>query len=313
MYNIDIIKSAINIFKELSKKNIKGYKKINFIKNTLGCHINSIYNWINKFKNLHLNTFNKSKYNNVKVTDEIEIFILNSITKFNTFNIKKIKSNIKKKFNIILSRTTIYNVLHKNNLTYKKTKVKTIPYTNEKLKELKNELINKIKPVQNYLNSYDEMAIYLNDTPTYGWSIKGKDCIIENKKTLIKKRFTIGMAIDKKANIDFTLIEGSLKQDKLNKNKLKSQTFFMDNASIHKSKKMKMYIEKNNINVIFNIPYCSEFNPIEYIFSLLRKKLINENVESINDILKIVINFKKEINKEHVKNIFNKCIKSIEN
>jgi transposase len=83
----------------------------------------------------------------------------------------------------------------------------------------------------------------------------------------------------------------------------------MDNASIHKSKKMTKYIKDNNLNVIFNIPYCSEYNRIEYIFLLLIKKLLSEEKNDKEDIIKIMIKFKKEINKVHIKNIFNKCIK----
>ena len=178
---------------------------------------------------------------------------------------------------------------------------------------------DKIKPVFNNLNSYDEMAIYLNDTPSYGWSKKGTDCIIKTKKSLNKKRYTIGMNININSDIDFTLIEGSLKQDKLinffnklNKNKIKNRTFLMDNSSIHKSKKMIKYIKDNNLKVIYNIPYCSEYNLIEYIFSLLRKKLLNEEINNEKDIIKIIVKFKKEINKNHVKNIFNKCMSYIE-
>ena len=65
-------------------------------------------------------------------------------------------------------------------------------------------------------------------------------------------------------DIDFTLIEGSMKQDKLinffnklHKNKIKNSYFLMDNASIHKSKKMTKYIKDNYLKVIYNIPHCS--------------------------------------------------------
>lgn len=321
MYSIDTIKNAIKLFYELKKNNFKGYKLINFIKNSIGCHITTIYLWINKFGNPDTN-FNysyKSKYNNIKINEDIEKFILSSISINNTFNIKKIKKNIVNKFNVNLSKQTIYNVLHKNNLTYKQIKVKNMPYSNDKFKELKIELRDKIKPVFNNLNSFDEMAIYLNDTPTHGWSIKGNDCIIKTKKSLNKKRYTIGMNIDINSDIDFTLIEGSLKQDKLisffnklNKKKIKNRTFLIDNASIHRSKKMTMFIKNNNLKIIYNIPYSSQFNPIEYVFSLLRKKLLNEEINNKEDIIKIILNFKKEINKNHVKNIFNKCMKDIE-
>ena len=93
---------------------------------------------------------------------------------------------------------------------------------------------------------------------------------------------------------------------------IKNRTFLMDNASIHRSKKMTMFIKNNNLKIIYNIPYCSQFNPIEYIFSLLRKKLLNEEINNKEDIIKIILNFKKEINKNHVINIFNKCMKDIE-
>ena len=319
MYSIDTIKNTIKLFYQLKKNNFKGYKLINFIKNSIGCHITTVYNWISQYGDLNFNNFNKSKFNNNKITEEIEKFILSSISNFNTFNIKKIKKNINNIFKVSLSKQSIYNVLHKNNLTYKQTKVKNMPYSDDKLKNLKSELRDKIKPVFNNLNSYDEMAIYLNDTPTHGWSIKGTNCIIKTKKSLNKKRYTIGMNININSDIDFTLIEGSLKQDKLinffnklNKNKIKNRSFLMDNASIHKSKKMIKYIKNNNLKVIYNIPYCSEYNPIEYIFSLLRKKLLNEEINNEKDIIKIIVKFKKEINKNHVKNIFNKCISDIE-
>jgi len=71
-------------------------------------HINTLYNWINKYYNSETNTFDFSqfktnfKYNNTKITNNIEIFIINSIDSNNNFNIKKIKKNIKIKFNLIL-------------------------------------------------------------------------------------------------------------------------------------------------------------------------------------------------------------------
>lgn len=319
MYQKDTIISAIKLFNELTKDNIIGYKRENYIKKIFGCHINTVYNWIKKYGNFDFSNFNKSKYNNKKITDDIEKFILSSITKNNTFKIKEIKKNVKSKFNIELSRPSIYNVLHKNNLTFKQIKVKNVPYSDDKMKELKHEMAKKIEPIKNDLVSYDEMAVYLNDTPSRGWSIKGTDCIIQTKKPLRRQRFSIGMSIDYYSNIDFTLVEGSLRQDdlinffnKLNKKKIKEKTFFMDNASTHKSKKMKLFIEKNKMKVTYNIPYCSDLNPIEYIFSLLRKKLLDEDVSDRNDIIKILIKFKKEINKQHVKNIFNKCINSMQ-
>ncbi len=75
---------------------------------------------------------------------------------------------------------------------------------------------------------------------------------------------------------------------------------------------MIKYIKNNNLKVIYNIPYCSEYNPIEYIFSLLRKKLLNEEINNEKDIIKIIVKLKKEINKNHVKNVLYKYMLAIE-
>ena len=37
----------------------------------------------------------------------------------------------------------------------------------------------------------------------------------------------------------------------------------MDNATIHKSKVVNKCIKDNNFKVIYNVPYHSEYNPIE--------------------------------------------------
>ena len=137
MYSIDTVKNTIRLFNQLKKNNFKGYKLINFIKNSIGCHITTVYNWINQYGDLNFFNLNKSKFNNKKITEEIEKFILSSISKFNTFNIKKIKKNIINNFNVLLSKQSIYHVLHKNNLTYKQTKVKNMPYSDDKFKNLK--------------------------------------------------------------------------------------------------------------------------------------------------------------------------------
>ena len=124
MYSIDIIKSSINLYYKLKKEKILGSKRIEIIQTTFNIHINSLYNWIKLYYNKSINVFNFSsyktnfKYNNLKITDKIEVFILNSIDLNNNFNIKKIKSNIKNIFNITLSKSSIYYIFHKNNLTY---------------------------------------------------------------------------------------------------------------------------------------------------------------------------------------------------
>ena len=322
MYSIETIKSSINLYYYLRKDNIIGKKRIKYIENTFNIHINTLYSWIKKYFNNKTFDFSSYKtnfkYNNKKITHDIEIFVVNSIDNNNNFNIKKIKNNIKTKFNIQLSKSSIYHILHKNNLTYKNITITNIPIDDDKLNNLKTELKNKINNIDiNKFISYDEMSIYLNSKPYKGWSSKGKKCVIKTKnKTIYNKRYSIGMSIDINSNIDFTIKEKALDSNKFNKfiskiNKKNNKIIFLDNASIHKNKIFKNDIVKNNWNIIYNIPYHSHLNPIEYVFSLLRKKINSDDVNDYDTLIKTLIEFIKNIDKKSIVNIFNKCINEI--
>ena len=90
----------------------------------------------------------------------------------------------------------------------------------------------------------------------------------------------------------------------------------MDNAKVHTSKAFKEYVESSGIIVIYNAPYHSEFNPIELVFSLLRKEIQKGVNETKEDIIVIINKFNKDINKnnsETLKKIFNHSFKSMDN
>jgi len=321
MFSIDIIKSSINLYFKLKKENIIGKKRIDIITSTYNIHINSLYNWIKLY--YKSNSFDFSlyksnfKYNNFKITSQIENFIINSIDSNNNFNIKKIKTNILNIFNISLSKSTVYYVLHKNNLTYKKNYVKNVPYTEDETLKLKKDLKDKLLNIdKNKIISYDEMSIYLNQKPYKGWSKKGTKSIIKtSNKSISNKRYTIGMAISMDGNINFTIVHRALKSDKFNtfmKKIMKNDNYiFMDNAIIHKNSSFKNFINKNNFNVIYNIPYHSELNPIEYIFSILRKELLNNENSTFENIIDTIVNFIKNFNNKISYNIFNECFRVI--
>ncbi len=95
MYDLETVKKAIDSFNELEKINVIGHRRANFIQKIYKCSINTVYNWIKKYKDFDFSNFNKPKYNNIKITDEIEKFILSSISKFNTFDVKEIKKTLK--------------------------------------------------------------------------------------------------------------------------------------------------------------------------------------------------------------------------
>ena len=56
------------------------------------------------------------------------------------------------------------------------------------------------------------------------------------------------------------------------------------------------------MHLIYNVPYHSETNPIETVFPVLKNKIIRSVNNSYEDVIKIIVEFKKEF-KEKLSNI----------
>ena len=54
--------------------------------------------------------------------------------------------------------------------------------------------------------------------------------------------------------------------------KKKDYVYYMDNATTHYNKDVTEYFKENKINVLFGVPYCPEYNPIELFFAEIKKK-----------------------------------------
>ena len=71
MFDKNIRQICINVYNQLSKYNIKGIEKKQFITNTFNLHINSLYNWIKKDTKI-----NNNKYLNIKIDFIVEKFVI---------------------------------------------------------------------------------------------------------------------------------------------------------------------------------------------------------------------------------------------
>ncbi len=54
---------------------------------------------------------------------------------------------------------------------------------------------------------------------------------------------------------------------------------FADNCTVHHSKAVKSYSEEHDIQIIFNLPYSPQYNPIEIVWSLVKNKYRREKLE----------------------------------
>ena len=120
------------------------------------------------------------------------------------------------------------------------------------------------------------------------------------------------MAVTNKNVIDFSIVKKALNGDKFlkfikklkRKDKENKMSYLMDNCVIHRTNKLKEYVKKEKMHLIYNVPYHSETNPIETVFSVLKNKINRSVNNSYEDIIKIIVEFKKKLSNIY-RNSFN--------
>ena len=317
-YSKEFKEASISIFNHLHKEKYSCNEIKNIFKNEYKNFpsLSSIYVWIQEIyidpKKNEKNNKSYKKYRNTNITEEIETFIVSNAH----LNINKIKKLVLEKFNKSFSLPTIRYIFKNNNLSYKKVYRKVMPYTDEKLKEKK---VNLKEQLDNYKECHiiaiDEMGSYTGETSPKQWSPKGKQHF-----TLVKKikgvRYSICAAMSNKKLIHYKITKGSFNGNLFNefimelvkKVNIEKKCLFMDNASIHKNKVLYEYVKDNKINMIYNIPYMSIYNPIEFVNNMIRNRLHNNKFETEEDLHNILREFQNEDNCDKFKNMYKHCL-----
>ena len=69
--------------------------------------------------------------------------------------------------------------------------------------------------------------------------------------------------------------------------------------------------EIDNLKMVYNVPYCPQFNPIEYVFNECKQKIKRCNLTNKNIIAKIKNSFK--IKKSNLQKYFKKSLETLRN
>lgn len=242
---------------------------------------------------------------NKKITTNAPIltFIKRSLrhNPFQTLDI--LRKKIITKFDTILTRKTISNYL------------KTIGYTKKKItrrlhrisvKEHKLNRKNKMKQIKKIKKEdiicVDESGVNRNLYNKHGWCIKNKR-LITNMSTKYKKTSqSIIMAVSNKKIIKYVIhtstINTNLYYNFIQElvGSVRGKYILMDNASIHKSGRIKDLIEGSGNKVLYIPPYSPDFNPIEEVFAEMKAFLRKEmNPLTMNkDLTKLLSRFSKK-------------------
>lgn len=309
MYDLDFINRVVNVY-----KNRKTYKlTVDNIAKIFGISKTSIYNWVDS-KHIvidNVRIYNKPLINDVN-NQVYNNYIINYVENCSHFNIKSLLKNLFDLFKKGINKSYVYNILKTHNYTHKKIQTNKYPHSNEKLEADTNTLRKSLKRRKKRVISIDEVSIDLLIPHKYGWSKKGKRCIkkISNKRV----RFSMLMAISMKKVIGYKIVKGSFNRILFNEfmdTIIKPNTnykFLMDNAKIHHNKIMKKEIKDK---IIYNVSYHPQYNPIEYVFNILKKEIKDVELKNINDLQKFMENDCKQIFKKGFNNYFDKAFSNL--
>jgi transposase len=275
----------------------------------------TFYKWIKEEQN---NKFG-SKTRKPKINYNIEKYIIKYVTTRINFKCPKLIRIINTKFNIKISKSSIYNILKKHKIKKKKIIIKQILSDPQKRIEQINTFKNELKNVSMFnIISLDEVSVDSHIGHNYGWSKSGVK--VTSIKTFNRIRYSVICAISCRKIIHKETIKGSINAviflnfiKNLFKKLLSTENYIiLDNARIHHSKILKSFIEKiKNAKLIYNVPYSPEYNPIEMVFSEVKKYLRDKDINNNNIVPEINSAF-QNVKSDNLKQYFKKSLNFID-
>ena len=278
-------------------KAIRAWKKgmpINEIASLFGLHRGSVSRWITQYSRSGPMSLRLKRSSGRPKKIDCEIYgkdilkiIKQPASKFGfknpLWNSKRIKIVFQKNLKLKVSLSTILRSLRDLHLSYQKPERRAWEQDPKKRKfwiekewpKIKSEA----KKTRSVIFFLDESTISTNDFKGKTWAPIGKTPIIR----LIKNRATVNVisVISPRGKLLFSTFKHSTKSKtfiSFIKSVLKEVTrkrvvLIADNASIHKSKLVKSFLEKTpRLTIHYLPPYSPELNPDEYVWSHLKSK-----------------------------------------
>lgn len=131
--------------------------------------------------------------------------------------------------------------------------------------------------------SIDETCVYFNDSPRYGYSLKGQRCYHRPKAPKRTGKVTLVLAISEtRGVIGHRVVQGSFDSAGfatfLTSLDLRpGAALILDNAACHRTAAVRAAADIKRARLLFIPPYSPEFNPIENAFSVLKTALRSQD------------------------------------
>jgi len=281
------------------------------------CSPRSLMRWVEKYNtDGEIKRYNKKPVA-YKITKDQVKYALKEINKNKTITIDDLLSKIKSNYpSFELSSRQLSRVVKDNNITLKITRIRHEPNKrfgkdidmNKSIKEFYDE-------VKKYnlddIICIDETSIKSLQKRNHCYNEIGKRCVIKTQSQEVFKKYTGIFAISTKGVLGWELYEKSgINTDRLYDflethitNKYKNKLIILDNASSHRSDKIKELVNKNN-KILYSVPYQHFTNSIENYFSMLKSRLQKLDGLTHEKLKENITNVIRDIPKEKYENIF---------
>ena len=281
------------------------------------CSPRSLMRWVEKYDNDgEIKRYNKKPVA-YKITKDQVKYALKEINKNKTITMDDLLSKIKSNYpSFDLSSRQLSRVVKDNNITLKLTRIRHEPNKrfgkdidiNKKIKEFYDE-VKKYK--LDDIICIDETSIKSLQKRNHCYNEIGKRCVIKTQSQEVFKKYTGIFAISTKGVLGWELYEKSgINTDRLYDfletyitNKYKNKLIILDNASSHRSDKIKELVNKNN-KILYSVPYQHFTNSIENYFSMLKSRLQKLDGLTHEKLKENITNVIRGIPKEKYENIF---------
>ena len=273
--------------------------------------------WVEKYNNDgEIKRYNKKPVA-YKITKDQVKYALKEINKNKTITMDDLLSKIKNNYpSFELSSRQLSRVVKDNNITLKITRIRHEPNKrfgkdidiNKKIKEFYDE-VKKYK-IEDII-CIDETSIKSLQKRNHCYNELGKRCVIKTQSQEVFKKYTGIFAISTNGVLGWDLYEKSgINTDRLYEflethitNKYKNKLIILDNASSHRSDKIKELVNKNN-KILYSVPYQHFTNSIENYFSMLKSRLQKLDGLTHEKLKENITNVIRGIPKEKYENIF---------
>jgi len=281
------------------------------------CSPRSLMRWVEKYDNDgEIKRYNKKPVT-YKITKDQVKYALKEINKNKTITMDDLLSKIKSNYpSFDLSSRQLSRIVKDNNITLKITRIRHEPIKrfgkdidiNSKIKDFYDE-VKKYK--LDDIICIDETSIKSLQKRNHCYNEIGKRCVIKTQSQEVFKKYTGIFAISTKGVLGWDLYEKSgINTDRLYEflethitSKYKNKLIILDNASSHRSDKIKELVNKNN-KILYSVPYQHFTNSIENYFSMLKSRLQKLNGLTHEKLKENITNVIRGIPKEKYENIF---------